>query len=283
VGHTRRGTPIDVFTNVLRADVRILLGAIEFHYFAGYSGGYKALVPGVCGLETIRHNHRMMTLARAVAGRRVGNPVREDIDEGGALIGADFILNVILDGHKRVMSAVAGHPELAHAAGCAALDRFGRAHIDRAADLVITSPGGYPKDINLYQAQKALDNACHIVRPGGIIVLVAECREGLGHPTFEAWMQEPGGPQGILRRIEREFVLGGHKAAAVAMAMQQAHIFLVSELPPEKVRTMGFQAFFSVNGAVQSALARLGPRPHVAVLPEGSSVLPTVSSVPLHR
>jgi nickel-dependent lactate racemase len=276
IGHTSRGTPVQVFRPVLEADLRICLGVIEYHYFVGYGGGFKAIVPGVCGVDTIQHNHRMMTDADAVAGRLDGNPVREDIDEAGEMVGAGFILNVILDETKSVVSAVAGHPRDAHREGCARLDALARTTVDKPADIVVVSAGGYPKDINLYQAQKALDNARHVVRPGGVILLIAECIDGLGNPTFEAWMQDPGGPEGIIARIKREFVLGGHKAAAVAMAMRQTDVFLVSALPSDFARLIGFYPFGGADQALRSALATVGPCPTVIVMPEGARVLPTV-------
>ena len=278
VGVTRRGTPVDIFRPVRRADVRVLLGVIEYHYFAGYSGGVKALIPGVCTEATIQANHRRMTEPGAVTGRLDGNPVREDIEEAGALVGADFILNVVLDEDKRIVRAVAGDPVLAHRAGCAALDAFGRATVDRPADVVVIGAGGSPKDINLYQAQKALDNGRHIVRPGGVLLLVAECPEGLGHHTFEEWMRDPGGLDGILARIRREFVIGGHKAAAVAMAMKQAAVYLVSSLPQELARALHFVPFTDLGAAMAAALGAVGPDPFVAVLPEGGSVLPSVAA-----
>ena len=278
VGVTRRGTPVDVFRPVRRADVRVLVGVIEYHYFAGYSGGVKALIPGVCTEATIQANHRRMTEPGAVTGNLDGNPVREDIEEAGVLVGADFILNVVLDERKRIVRAVAGHPVLAHRAGCAALDAFGRAAVGRPADLVVIGAGGSPKDINLYQAQKALDNGRHIVREGGVLLLVAECPEGLGHHTFEEWMRDPGGVDAILDRIRREFVIGGHKAAAVALAMKQAAIYLVSSLPPDLARSLGFVPFSDLETAFTAALRALGPTPSVAVLPEGGSVLPAVAA-----
>ncbi len=276
IGVTRRGTPVEVFRPVLRADVRVLLGVIEYHYFAGYSGGLKALVPGVCSTATIQATHRRMTEPNATAGILEGNPVREDLDEAGELIGAAFILNVVVDEEHRIVKAVAGHPRLAHRAGCQALDAFGRAVVDRPADLVIVGAGGAPKDLNLYQAQKALDNARHVVRPGGIILLVAECPEGLGSETFAAWMRDPAGPSGILARIRREFVLGGHKAAAVALAMTRAEIGLVSAIPPEEARAYGFQPFASVEAALAAALTKLPTDPLIVVMPEGGSLLPAV-------
>jgi nickel-dependent lactate racemase len=276
IGHTSRGTPLTIFRPVLEADVRVCLGGIEYHYFVGYSGGYKAIVPGVCGIDTIQHHHRMMTAPGAVGGKRIGNPAREDIDEAGRMVGADFILNVIQDGSERVVGAVAGHPLKAHHEGCARLDAFGRATVEQPVDIVVVSAGGYPKDINLYQAQKALESACHIVRPGGTIVLVAECAEGFGHRTFQEWMLTANGPDDIVTRIQQKFVLGGHKAAAVAMAMKQANVYLISALPHEIARASGFQPFDSPNEALGCALAHVSRRASVAVMPEGGSVLAAI-------
>jgi nickel-dependent lactate racemase len=271
LGYTSRGTPVVVFRPVVEADVRVCLGAIEYHYFAGFSGGAKAVIPGVCAPETIRHNHAMMTEPGAVAGQLDGNPVREDIEEAGQMVGVDFILNVILDDSQHIVEAVAGHLLAAHREGCARLQASGQPTVERPVDLVVVSAGGYPKDINLYQAQKALDNARAIVRPGGIILLVAECSEGLGNPIFETWMLDPGGPDAIIDRIRREFVLGGHKAAAIALTMKQASIYLVSDLPAPFVRSLGFHPFERPQEAFRSALDRLGPRASIAAIPDGAS------------
>ena len=275
VGETRRGTPVWVFRPVMEADVRVCVGNIEYHYFAGYSGGAKAIIPGVSNAQTIRQNHRWMTEPGAVTGQLDGNPVREDIEEAGEMVGVHFILNAILNENKAIAGAVAGHPRQAHRAGCQLLDACGLVTVEHPADVVIVGAGGYPKDLNLYQAQKALDNARPIVAPGGVIVLVAECAEGAGNRVFEEWMRMPGGPDAIIAQIRREFVLGGHKAAAVAMAMKQARIALVSAMPADAVRALGFLPFASLPEAVQFALSQFSA-PRVAVMPQGGSVVPRV-------
>jgi nickel-dependent lactate racemase len=277
LGQTSRQTPVWVFRPVAQADVRVCLGNIEYHYFAGYSGGVKAVFPGVANAECIQQNHRRMTEPGALAAHLDDNPVRCDIEEAGEIVGVDFILNVILDENKTIVSAVAGHPRRAHRVGCQNLDAFGRPSIDQPADIVFVSAGGHPKDLNLYQAQKALDNARHIVRPGGFILLVAECGEGMGNRTFEKWMHEPGGPDVIIDRIRREFVLGGHKAAAVAMTMKQAEVGLVSAMPADELQAMGFRPFNGLAPAVQYALDKF-PAPRIAVLPEGGSVVPQIAN-----
>ncbi len=270
VGVTARGTPIEVCEPVLQADVRIALGAVEYHYFAGYSGGAKALVPGVCSAATIRHNHAMMVDPQARAGILEGNPVREDIEEGAALVGIDFILNVIMD-EGQVVLAAAGHPVQAHRWACQAVDYLSTVPLEYLADIVVVSAGGFPKDINLYQAQKALESAGAAVRAGGIIIWVAECREGFGNTTFEQWMV--GASAGsIIQRIRQEFVIGGHKAAAIAAIQQRATISLVSSLPANLVRDCGMEPYADVAAALESARSACGPLARIAVIPEGASL-----------
>jgi len=280
VGTTSRGTRLEVFGPYLDADLRICTGNIEYHYFAGFSGGAKAVVPGLCSYAAIRDNHSMMLAATARAGILDGNPVREDIDEAGALIGVDFIFNVLLDEDKRIIRAVAGHYLEAHRAGASVYDRRCDLRVPRAADVVIASPGGTPKDINLYQAQKTLDNVAGAVRDDGVIVLVARCREGFGQKTFEEWMTGMGTPQVLIDRIQREFVLGGHKAAAVAGLLARADVYLVSEFPDAVVRSMCMTPFASVDGAVRAALDRAGPGARCLVVPHGSRVTAADSGRP---
>ncbi len=180
LGTTSRGTPVDIDRRVAQANRRICLGNIEYHYFAGYSGGAKAIMPGVSTRAAIQSNHRFMVRPEACAGRIAGNPVREDIEEAAAMVGVDFILNVVLSPQKEILHAVAGDVTDAHRAGCQFLDTLYRRQIGRPADIVMVSQGGTPKDLNLYQTQKALDNAKHAVRKGGVIILIGSCQEGMG-------------------------------------------------------------------------------------------------------
>jgi lactate racemase len=272
VGTTSRGTRLEVFEPYLEADLRICTGNIEYHYFAGFSGGAKAVVPGLCSYAAIRDNHSMMLARTARAGIIDGNPVREDIDEAGGLIGIDFIFNVLLDEEKRIIRAVAGHYLEAHRAGAAAYDARCDLRIPQAADVVVASPGGAPKDINLYQAQKTLDNVGGAVRDGGVIVLVARCREGFGNKVFEEWMTGMGSPQVLIDRIQQEFVLGGHKAAAVAGLLARADVYLVSEFPDDTVQSMCMSPFATVDAAVAAALDSTGDGARCLVVPHGSRV-----------
>ena len=274
IGVTNRGTPVDIDRRVVNADRRICLGNIEYHYFAGYSGGAKAIMPGVSTRAAIQANHSQMVNPAACAGRIKGNPVREDIEEAATMVGVDFILNVILDAHKQIIKAVAGDATAAHRAGCAFLDTLYRIEIPQQADIVIVSQGGAPKDLNLYQTQKALDNAKYAVKPGGVIILIGSCKEGLGEPTFEEWITTAPHPQALIERIQKDFRLGGHKAAAIAMVRERADIYLVSDLEDALVEKLFMQPYHTVQDAFNFAIRRYGQDATILAMPYGGSTLP---------
>ena len=275
-GTTSRGTPVDITRVVAEADRRICLGNIEYHYFAGYSGGAKAIMPGVSTRAAIQANHSRMVLPECCAGNLETNPLRLDIEEAGAMVGVDFILNVVLSEHKEILKAVAGDVTKAHRAGCAFLDTLYRKELTEAADIVLVSQGGAPKDLNLYQTQKALDNAKHAVRDGGIIILIGSCREGLGERTFEEWMTTAPTARSLIERIQREFKLGGHKAAAIAMVLERVEVDLVSELDDDFVRSLFLVPQPSAQTALDHAFEKLGPDARVLSMPYGGSTLPKV-------
>ena len=275
-GTTSRGTPVDITRVVAEADRRICLGNIEYHYFAGYSGGAKAIMPGVSTRAAIQANHSRMVLPEAKAGALETNPLRMDIEEAGAMVGIDFILNVVLSEHKEILKAVAGDATEAHRAGCRFLDRLYRKELHEAADIVLVSQGGAPKDLNLYQTQKALDNAKHAVKDGGVIILIGSCKEGLGERTFEQWMTEADSAHSLIERIGREFKLGGHKAAAIAMVLERAEVDLVSELDDDFVRSIFLKPYKTAQDALDHAFSKLGPNARVLAMPYGGSTLPTV-------
>ena len=274
LGTTSRGTPVDITRVVANADRVICLGNIEYHYFAGYSGGAKAIMPGCSTHDAIQTNHRFMVQDAACAGNLEGNPIREDIEEAGRMLGIDYILNVVLDEHKKIVKAVAGDSVKAHRIGCAFLDTLYGKTIPERADIVIVSQGGAPKDLNLYQTQKALDNAKYAVRKGGTIILVGACPEGLGGTTFEKWMLEAPTAQSMVERIGKDFQLGGHKAAAIAMVLQNADIYMVSEMKPDFVRSIFLTPYPSLQKAYAAALEKYGPDATVITMPYGGSVLP---------
>ena len=274
MGTTSAGTPVDITRSVAQADFRICLGNIEFHYFAGYSGGAKAIMPGVSTHDAIQSNHRMMVSEDACAGKLEGNPLRADIEEAGEICGIDFIVNAVLDEHKHIVYAVAGDVTKAHREGCAYLDKMYRCAIPQKADIVLVSQGGAPKDANLYQTQKALDNAKHAVKKGGTIILMGACPEGLGSKTFAAWLESAPSAHSMVERIGKEFQLGGHKAAAIGMVLENAAIDLVSEMDPEYVRSIFLNPQPDAQTAFDAAMEKYGSNATVIAMPFGGATLP---------
>lgn len=278
MGVTGMGTPVDITRVVAEADRRICTGNIEYHYFAGYSGGAKAIMPGVSTRAAIQSNHSRMVLPEAAAGRLEGNPVRMDIEEAIGFCPIDFIVNVVLDERKEIIFAAAGHYVEAHREGCKFLDRLYLKEIESRADIVIVSQGGAPKDLNLYQTQKALDNAKHAVKEGGVVILAGSCKEGMGEEVFEEWMTRAESPKSIIERIQEDFRLGGHKAAAIALVLENADIYLVSEMKKEFVESIFMKHYDTVQEALDGAFAKLGGGASVLVMPYGGSTLPKASA-----
>ncbi len=273
-GTTSRGTPVDIDRKAAEADRRICIGNVEYHYFAGYSGGAKALMPGVSTREAIQTNHRFMIEEDACAGKLEGNPIREDIEEAGNMVGIDFIVNVVLNTKKEIVCAVSGDVREAHRAACAYLDRFYRCPIEEKADIVVVSQGGAPKDLNLYQTQKALDNAKHAVKDGGTVILAGSCAEGFGESHFAEWMETIKDPDTMIRKIHEQFILGAHKAAAIAMIARRARIILVSDMDPETVGKTILEPCRDINEALRSAVRQYGEDAGLILMPYGGSTLP---------
>ena len=275
VGTTSFGTPVELFRPLVEADMRIGVGNIEFHYFAGFSGGEKSVLPGCASEKTISANHSLMINEKSKVGALEHNPVRQDIEEGVAMVGLDFILNAIVDGEHKVVAAVAGNAKAAHRHGCKIMAQRDGVPLQEKVDIVIVSAGGYPADLNLYQAQKALENAGGVVRDGGIIIWVAECPEGFGNSTFKEWICQRETPEHILQCIRERFVLGGHKAAAIAAVSMRAEIFLVSAFGVGLPKMCGVVGFENVETALEVAVGRVKTNePTIIVMPNGGSTFP---------
>lgn len=275
VGMTSRGTCAEVDERVRDADLVVCLGNVEFHYFAGFSGGVKAIVPGCSSLRTIAMNHRLMTHEKAAAGILEGNPVREDLEEAASFRKDIFLFNAVLSTDGTIAACFAGDVRKAHRMACRYLEKMYACRLKKKADVVIVSAGGFPKDRNLYQAQKALVNAAHAVRDRGTVILAAECREGFGNETFARWMKAYQDPQMILDRIHERFVLGAHKAAAIASVRLKAELVLVSDFP-EAEGTM-FMLCRSLQKAFDDALLKYGMDASFLIMPFGGSTFPMVS------
>ena len=270
LGETSQGTPVEVFSRVAECDRIVCTGNIDFHYYAGYTGGAKALLPGVSSTRSIIMNHRLMLDETSVAGR-VDGAVRRDIDEAGRVAGVDFIFDVVLDSDKRIVHAISGDMIRAHREGVRVVDEMCKIEVE-PVDIVIVSPGGMPKDINLYQAHKALENVKDAVRDGGAIILVAACLEGYGNATFESWLNQCERAEDAITLFHESFVMGGHKAALIAKLSLEKDLYLVSERP----RDFGEKAYFKHEKRLQDAVSRAveGRKDaRILIVPYGSTTL----------
>lgn len=277
LGMTKRGTPVEVALPVAQAGLVIALGNIEFHQLAGFSGGVKAVAAGAASYRALEHNHRLSTMGAGGLGILESNPVRQDMEEFAQIANLSFIINVVLNEYGRVIAVVAGDPVKAHRVGCAEARRVYAVNLAEQADIVITSAGGEPKDATVYQAQKTVRNALRAVKNGGIVIVAAKCREGFGDKVFEQWMSQADSQAELLARSGREFVLGGHKGAFIAQAVDQARIFWVSDLLPAQAETLFFEPFNSLQEAVDQACSIIGEQAEILVMPWGGLTVPYIS------
>jgi nickel-dependent lactate racemase len=273
LGTTSYGTPVEIARVVVEADFLVCTGNIEYHYFAGYSGGTKAALPGCASRASVEANHAMQLWPGAESGSYDDNPVRNDIEEAGKMVGIDFILNVVLDEEKRIVKAVAGNPVEAHAAGRQVVDAIYGVTISQRSDIVLASCGGHPKDLNLYQAQKAIENASRAVKPGGAIILLAECPEGIGESVFESYITGMDLDH-ILSSIAEKFVLGGHKAAAIARVLKKCSVTLVTCMNRDLVESCKLFWAPSAQEALSKAFGELGKCATIWVMPYAGSTVP---------
>ncbi len=257
------------------ADVKVLLGDVGFHYYAGYGGGRKSILPAVCGEETIKNNHAMLLNANAKAGNLQNNPVHVDMTEAARLAKVDFIVSVVENKKGEIVRAFAGDLEEAFLEAVKLVDEMYLVTIDRRADIIVVSAGGHPADINLYQAYKGLDNALDAVKRGGVIILVAECPEGHGNRVFYDWMTRLGDLKNVEREVKRNFVMGGHKAYYLLKALQNHQIILVSSMPDYYATSIfKLKTARAVNDALAEALKIAGSASRVWAIPWGSYTLP---------
>ena len=283
LGKTANG--IDVLINRLAAEAErlILTGTIGFHYFAGFGGGRKSLLPGIAGRSSCLASHYAVLRPEPGSGRHPlattgvleGNPVHAALSEACALVGPEMILNTVLLPDKRLSAVFAGHWDEAHREGCRYYAEHFSYPLTEQADLVVASCGGFPKDINLIQAHKAMEYASRALKEGGVLILLASCRDGYGHPTFFSWFRHS-----VLAEFEEalraRYEINGQTAYALLQKAQRFRIILVSSLPPEEVRTMSMIPATTLDEALATATELLPREYTVYVIPEAGTVLPTL-------
>ena len=276
IGKTKKhGTKVHLNRVFAEADIKILTGDICFHYYAGYGGGRKSVLPAVSGEETIRHNHVMLLHPKAKTGVLEGNPVHEDMVEAAKLAKVDFVVNVVVNGKGEIVKAFAGDLEKVFYEGTKLVDEMCRVQVNRKADIVVVSPGGHPADLNLFQAYKGVDNTLEVVKRGGVVILVAECPEGYGNQIFYDWMVKFKDLKAVERSIKRNFVLGGHKAYYLMKALRKVQIILVSSMPDfYAVNVFKLKTARAVNDALNAAFSIAGKKAKVWAMPNGNATLP---------
>jgi nickel-dependent lactate racemase len=281
VGTTHKhGTKVYLNRTFADADVRIVTGDVCFHYFAGYGGGRKSILPGISGEETIKHNHAMLLDTRAKTGVLSENPVHEDMAEAAKMVRVDFALNVVINSKRELVRAFSGDIDQVFSEGVKLVDEMYRVQVDRRADIVVVSPGGNPADLNLFQAYKAVDNALEVVKRGGVIVLVAELADGHGNQDFYDWMVKFKDLKAMESEVKRNFIMGGAKAYYYLKALQKAQIILVSSMPDYYATTVfRLKTARAVNDALSQALMIAGRNAKVWTMPYGNYTLPEVRAV----
>jgi len=277
LGKLKSGNKLLVDPIVSDIDFIITTGVIVPHYFAGFSGGRKSILPGICGRKTIEANHARMVHPNARAGNLKGNPVHQEMQEAAEKVGVDFNINVVTDENYQIVEIVAGELFTSWQQGVEICKQIYICPIEKKADVVIASAGGYPKDINVYQAQKTLNNAYQAIKPGGTIILLAECLEGYGEPVFEKWIEEANAPDDIIKRLKKKFVLGGHKAYSIAKLAKEVEVIFVSSLPSEKIRKLFFIPMENISQALNYVKDKYGENFQAYILPSGNTVLPFFS------
>ncbi|QEM67265.1 nickel-dependent lactate racemase [Geobacter sp. FeAm09] len=281
VGKTSAGIEVSINRRAVEADRLILTGVIGFHYFAGFGGGRKAVLPGIASRQACMASHFCVLNPQpgsgknplATTGNLEGNPVHQAMVEACAMVEPDLLLNTVLSPDKRIIAAFAGQWREAHERGC----RFYREQfsypVAARADLVVVSCGGFPKDINLIQAHKAMEYASQALKPGGVMILLAECRDGFGNATFFDWFRHR-----TLDRFEaalrERYEINGQTAYSLLQKAQRFTIILVSRLPDRQVEEMGLVPAPSLAAAMEKAEALLPSPWRALVMPEGGSVLP---------
>ena len=280
LGQTRSGTEVYVNKALIRAERLILTGGVLHHYFAGFGGGPKLVVPGCAGYETITHNHShtihpiFPALHPDCREGNLDNPVHNDIRDALKFVSVDFVLNVITRADGEISAAFAGELNAAHQSACASAHTQHRLPLPFSANLVVASSGGYPKDINLIQVHKALHHAYQAVKPGGTIILLAECSDGIGSQTFLEWYEGNPDLTEMHQRLRENFKINGNTALALKQKTLATRVILISALEPELVQQLGMMPATNIKAAIELAMSQIPDNPTAIVFPNAAFYLP---------
>jgi len=275
IGTTSRGTEMAFNRRVLQADRIVVIGSVEPHYFAGFTGGRKSFLPGVAAFETIERNHSLALNREAHTLALEGNPVHEDMVEAVAplLDRKVFAIQAIVNQEGAIQDATAGHLGDCFPPATEKSTEVFVVPIPEKADVVVTV-APFPTDINLYQSQKALENGKLALKENGILILVSACRDGIGDDTFARLLSESVSPQAALEKMQTGYRLGYHKAAKIAEVCLWAHIWALTELSDEQLEPLFIKPIDDLQSALDQALEARGAEARVLFLMEGSLTVP---------
>ena len=279
VGTTADGTPALLNRHIVEADLRIITGFIEPHFFAGFSGGVKGIMPGCAGLETVMSNHGAKNIGdpQATFGVTVGNPLWEELRDIALKTGPSFLLNVTLNEQRDITNVFAGDIIEAHKTGCVFVKKSAMQPLEQPFDIVVTTNSGYPLDLNLYQGVKGMSAGARVLKEGGTLILAAECREGVpdGSPLDDL-LRSAGSIEEILAMLSTPgFVRPEQWQAQIqALVQRRAEVLVCCELDDATLRACHRAPCADINAEVAKRLAKLGADARVAVLPQGPLTIP---------
>ncbi|OGR24653.1 MAG: general glycosylation pathway protein [Desulfobacterales bacterium RIFOXYA12_FULL_46_15] len=277
LGTSSNGTPMHVNKAGVEADKIIIISSVEPHYFAGYTGGRKSFLPGIAGYKTIEQNHKLALSPKAKALALDGNPVHEDMMDAIKTVKQDiFSIMTVLDKHHKVYAASCGHIHDSFHAAIGFANEVFAAPLKEKADIVV-SVVKFPQDIDLYQAQKGIDNAKLALKKDGILILTAKCRHGIGGKAFADLLGSSDTPKAALDTIEKGYVLGYHKAAKMAEIGLWAEMWGVTDVAPEIISKLFIRPFNNLQDALDKALEKKGKDAAILFLMDGGLTVPMVS------
>ena len=289
VGKTNCGNDIKILREYLECDVKILTGFIEPHFFAGFSGGGKAVMPGLAHLDTVLQNHGPNNIdhPKASWGITEGNPIWEDIREAALITSPTFLLNVTLNRDKQITNVFAGDFEKAHAKGCAFVKKHAMIPVKQKYDIVITSNSGHPSDLNLYQSVKGMSAASEIVKNGGSIIIAADCWDGIpNHGKFGKLLLDADNPKSLLETIRCPGFSEQDtwQAQIQALICQKADVYFYSRnLTDEQIKAALLNPCHNIEETVSVLLEKYGKRASICVLPEGPQTIAYISDDDCYR
>lgn len=263
---------IQIHKTYVESDVKIVISDIEYHYFAGYGGTRKSILPGIASGETIQQNHAMMFNEYATTGRLTKNPISVEMQEAMDLAGCDFMIGAVLNQHHDVVGLWTGDAKQVMDNGVKLVDFLFTKKISKKPDVIITAADGFPHDINLYQALKAVHTASTVIKDDGIIMLAASCDEGMGNKVYQEWLKKYSTAEQIKQALQKKFIIGAHKAFYHREIIERCSVFLSSSFNPSFVQNhLGFNHLDHLQKGIDNLVSSSQKINHVLLVPQGST------------